>query len=78
MGEGRGSEGGEAPHEDIVLNNTKYLKHHIVLPSPQLVGFLVQSTDFIQGDLFLEKIRPCAGRKRSENLMKNTAVMQSC
>lgn len=78
MGEGRGSEGGEAPREDIVLNITKYLKRHIVLPSPQLVGFLVQSTDFIQGDLFLEKIRPCAGRKLSENLMKNTAVMQSC
>lgn len=70
VGEGRGSEGGEAPHKDIVLNITKYLKRHIVLPSPQLVGFPVQSTDFIQGDLFLEKIWPSAGRKPSENLMK--------
>ena len=77
-GRAQAARGGEAPHEDIVLNITKYLKHHIVLPSPQLVGFPVQSTDFIQGDLFLEKIQPCAGRKRSENLMKNTAVMQSC
>ena len=78
MGEGRGSEGGEAPHEDIVLNITKYLKRYIVLPSPQLVGVLVQNTDFIQEDLFLEKIRPCACGKLTENLMKNTAVMQSC
>lgn len=78
VGEGSGSQGGEAPHEDIVLNITKYLKRHIVHPSPQLVGFPLQSTDFIQGDLFLEKIWPFASRKLSENLMKYTAVMQSC
>lgn len=77
-GRAEAAKGGEAPHEDIVLNITKYLKRHIVLLSPQLVEFPVQSTNFIQGDLFLEKIRPCAGRKLSENLMKNTAVMQSC
>lgn len=77
MGEGRGTEGGEAPHEDIVLNITKYPKRHIVFPSSQLVGTRVQSSDFIQGDLFLEKTRPCAGRKLSANLMKNIAVMQS-
>lgn len=65
-------EGGEVPHKDIVLNITKYLKQHIVLPRPQLVGFCVQSTDFIQRDLFLEKIWPSAGRKRSENLMKSS------
>lgn len=39
VGEGRASEGREAPHKDIVLNITKYLKRHIVLPGPQLVGF---------------------------------------
>lgn len=73
VGEGRGiGRGGEVPHKDIVLNITKYLKQHIVLPRPQLVGFCVQSTDFIQRDLFLEKIWPSAGRKLSENLMKSS------
>lgn len=78
VGEGRGSEGREAPHKDIVLNITKYLKRHIVLLQPSISRVPVQSHDFIQGDLFLGKIRPCAGRKLSENLMKNTAAMQSC
>lgn len=78
VGEGRGKGGGgEAPHEDIVLNITKYLQLYIVLPSSQLVEFLAHSTDLIGADLFLEKIRPCAGRKLLENLMMNTSVMQS-
>lgn len=40
LGWGRG---GEAPREDIVLNITKYLKRHIVLPGPQLVGSLCKA-----------------------------------
>lgn len=48
VGGGQRQWGGEAPHKDIVLNITKYLKCHIVLPRPQLVGFPTQSTVFIQ------------------------------
>lgn len=38
---------GKAPHEDIVLNITKYLKRHIVLSTPQLVKFLVRKHRFL-------------------------------
>lgn len=50
VGEGRGiverggglGEGWGAPHNDIVLNITKYLKWYIVFPRTQLVGFPVR------------------------------------
>lgn len=48
VGGGQRQWGGEAPHKDIVLNITKYLKCHIVLPRPQLVGFPTQSPVFIR------------------------------
>lgn len=48
-GGGKRQRGGEAPHKDIVLNITKYLKHHIVFTSLSSSWLPhTKSNDFIQ------------------------------
>lgn len=73
--------GGREPHNDTVLNITKYLKRHIVFHRTQLGRFPVLKGHFKQGDLFCrkkgdKKKKTLAGRKLSDEKYSNIAAMQ--